>query len=56
MNKYIKIYTAILIILNAVVLMGQLWPKGAPPFAATVNILTLILNMIFLLALLLRKK
>ena len=27
-----------LIVLNAVVLLGQLWPEGAPPFAQWVNI------------------
>lgn len=28
----------VLLILNAVVLLGQLWPAGAPRFARTVNI------------------
>src|SRR5262249_14809346 len=28
----------ILIVLNCVVLLGQLWPEGAPPFARAVNI------------------
>lgn len=28
----------ILLILNLIVLMGQLWPEGAPPFARAVNI------------------
>ena len=28
----------LLLILNAVVLLGQLWPAWAPPFARTVNI------------------
>ena len=27
-----------LIVLNAVVLLGQMWPEGAPPFARWVNI------------------
>jgi len=32
----------ILIVLNCIVLLGQLWPAGAPPFARSVNILFLI--------------
>ncbi|HEX5869453.1 MAG TPA: hypothetical protein VFY65_03495 [Longimicrobium sp.] len=35
----------VLIVLNAVVLLGQLWPAGAPPFARTVNILFLVLSL-----------
>ena len=35
----------VLIVLNAVVLLGQLWPQGAPPFARTVNILFLVLSL-----------
>jgi hypothetical protein len=29
---------AVLLALNSVVLLGQLWPAGAPPFARYVNI------------------
>lgn len=36
---------AVLILLNAVVLLGQLWPAGAPPFARAVNILFLLLSL-----------
>lgn len=43
MNK--KIVVIILIILNIVVLMGQVYPEGAPPFAKTVNILFLVLSL-----------
>ncbi len=32
----------VLLLLNAVVLLGQLWPEGAPPFARAVNIVFLI--------------
>ena len=39
----------VLLILNVVVLLGQLWPEGAPPFARTVNIIFLIAVMLFLL-------
>lgn len=28
----------LLVVFNAVVLLGQLWPAGAPPFARAVNI------------------
>lgn len=35
----------VLIVLNAVVLLGQLWPEGAPPFARAVNILFLVLSL-----------
>ena len=35
----------VLIILNAVVLLGQLWPASAPPFARVVNILFLVLSL-----------
>lgn len=34
-----------LIILNIVVLLGQLWPEGAPPFARVVNIIFLIVSL-----------
>ena len=35
----------LLLILNAVVLLGQLWPEGAPPFARTVNVAFLTINL-----------
>ena len=38
----------LLIVLNAIVLLGQLWPEGAPPFARTVNIAFLLANLVFL--------
>lgn len=36
-----RVLTIVLLVLNLVVLLGQLWPAGAPPFARTVNILFL---------------
>ncbi len=36
---------ALLLLLNAVVLLGQIWPAGAPPFARAVNILFLVLSL-----------
>jgi len=44
-----KIALLILIILNLIVLLGQLWPEGAPPFARTVNIVFLLGVLLFLL-------
>jgi hypothetical protein len=32
----------VLIVLNIVVLAGQIWPEGAPPFARVVNIVFLV--------------
>lgn len=55
MIKYKKAILITLIILNTVVLLGQLWPEGAPPFAKTVNVLTLILNIGFIIGLLSKK-
>ena len=45
-----------LLIMNFVVLLGQIWPEGAPPFAATVNIIFLICSFVFLANLLQNKK
>lgn len=39
-----------MIVLNVVVLAGQLWPEGAPPFAMVVNIGFLALSLVVLLA------
>lgn len=33
---------AALLVVNAIVLIGQLWPEGAPPFARAVNIVFLV--------------
>lgn len=40
-NKTILI---VLIALNIVVLLGQLWPEGAPPFARGINIIFLVMS------------
>lgn len=48
MKKNRKPILVVLIILNSMVLLGQLWPEGSPPFAKTINILTLILNIVFI--------
>ncbi len=53
MDKLRKPFLIILIILDIVVLSGQVWPEGAPPFARTVNITFLVLSLVFFLMLLL---
>jgi len=42
-----KAFVIILIILNSIVLLGQIYPEGVPPFARIVNILFLILSLIY---------
>ncbi|HEX8616025.1 MAG TPA: hypothetical protein VF911_00455 [Thermoanaerobaculia bacterium] len=46
----------LLVVLNSIVLLGQLWPEGAPPFARTVNILCLIANLFVFVGLLSRRR
>ncbi|MBK9106590.1 MAG: hypothetical protein IPL92_19030 [Saprospiraceae bacterium] len=46
-----RMFIIILLVLNAIVLLGQIWPEGAPSFAHIVNIITLGLNVSFLLTL-----
>ena len=40
----------ILVVLNCLVLLGQLWPEAAPPFARAVNILFLLLALFYFVA------
>lgn len=42
-----KLILITLIVLNVVVLLGQVWPEGAPPFAQKVNITFLIFTLIY---------
>jgi len=44
-----KTITIILILLNTMVLLGQIWPEGVPPFDRVVNITFLGGNLIFLI-------
>lgn len=44
-----------MLVVNGVVLLGQLWPEGAPPFARTVNIAFLVASAATLVAVLRRK-
>ncbi len=39
----------VLVVLNVVVLAGQVWPEGAPPFARAVNIAFLVASLLFFL-------
>jgi hypothetical protein len=42
-----KAIVIILILLNVMVLLGQIWPEGAPPFAKIVNIVFLLGSLAF---------
>jgi len=44
-----RTFILVLLVLNAIVLLGQIWPEGAPSFANITNIITLGLNISFLL-------
>ncbi|MCF8451410.1 MAG: hypothetical protein K9G49_16175 [Taibaiella sp.] len=56
MNTRSKPILLVLLILNLIVLMGQVWPEGAPPFARYVNVIFLVFNLIFCIALFLKKR
>ncbi|NMH29002.1 hypothetical protein [Flavobacterium silvaticum] len=43
-NKYVLL---VLVLLNAMVLLGQIWPEGAPPFARKINIIFLICSLLY---------
>jgi hypothetical protein len=51
-----KVLLLVLILLNAVVLLGQLWPEGAPPFARTINIIFLVSSLLYFLLLIIKAK
>lgn len=53
MNK--KTILIVLLVLNSIVLLGQLWPEGAPQFARTVNIIFLIASLLYFLSCLFTK-
>jgi hypothetical protein len=56
MSKTAKGLLIILVVLNIVVLLGQVWPEGAPPFARAVNILFLSFSLLFFIYLLKKNK
>lgn len=51
-----KAITIILIVLNAMVLLGQLCPEGAPPFASAVNLLFLVSSLLYFIVVLINAK
>ncbi len=55
MNTYRKLTLLVLIILNVMVLLGQVWPEGAPPFAKTINIVFLLTSLLYFLFAITRK-
>lgn len=42
-----KAILVVLIVLNLVVLLGQIYPEGVPPFARIVNVLFLVFSLIY---------
>ncbi|MFM2286341.1 MAG: hypothetical protein RLZZ543_1838 [Bacteroidota bacterium] len=50
-----RLFLLFLILLNLVVLLGQVWPEGAPPFARFVNIGFLVLSLFFFLRLVINR-
>lgn len=44
-----RAFVILLMILNVMVLTGQIWPEGAPPFARTVNVIFLLANLVYLI-------
>jgi hypothetical protein len=44
-----------LVVLNFIVLLGQLWPEGAPAFAGVVNIIFLVFSLLYFIFLLKKK-
>ena len=42
-----KVFIGVMVVLNLMVLIGQIWPEGAPPFARTVNIVFLSASLIY---------
>ena len=44
-----QVLVPILLFLNALVLLGQIWPEGAPPSARAVNIVVLAATVLYFL-------
>lgn len=47
MKKNKKFFLIGLIALNSIVLLGQIWPEGAPSFAYKINITFLIISLLY---------
>jgi hypothetical membrane protein len=45
----------ILIILNSIVLLGQIYPEGVPPFARVVNVVFLVSSLVFFITMVKQK-
>lgn len=56
MTKLKIAFLVILILTNIMVLLGQIWPEGVPPFAKTVNISFLCLTLVYFIFLLAKNK
>jgi len=56
MNKKLRPPLIVLLLVNLIVLLGQIWPEGAPPFARSVHIGFLICTLALLVYLLFGKK
>lgn len=50
-----KALLIVLVLLNTVVLLGQIWPEGAPPFAPIVTLVFLSASLIYFAFTLFRK-
>lgn len=56
MGKLGRVFLWILLVMNCLVLLGQVWPQGAPPFAGTVNLVFHVLTFVVLVSLLFGRK
>jgi hypothetical protein len=56
MGKIGRVFLWILLSMNCLVLLGQVWPQGAPPFAGTVSLAFHVLTFILLVSLLFGRK
>lgn len=56
MKKVKRVGLIVMVVLNLIVLLGQVWPEGAPPFAKTVNIAFLSITLIYFIISLLSQK
>lgn len=54
--KWFKPVLLVILLLNLMVLLGQLWPEGAPPFARIINVITLTADVILMLILIFLKR
>ncbi|HRG33064.1 MAG TPA: hypothetical protein PLN76_07275 [Saprospiraceae bacterium] len=50
-----KYFIATFLILNGIVLLGQVWPEGAPPFARVINIIVMASDFLYFFILLWHK-